>query len=75
MQMHTMNMNQKKVLINKGSGTHQTYKVPENLLHRSSVNESNNDEIEREITTQNSYSDYTRIRYMYFFYYKNICEG
>lgn len=42
--------------INTGSGTHQTDMfedtVPENSVHRSSVNESNNDEIEREIAIQ-----------------------
>lgn len=42
--------------INTGSGTHQTDMfddtVPENSYHRSSVNESNNDEIEREIAIQ-----------------------
>lgn len=42
--------------INTGSGTHQTDMfddtVPENSYHRSSVNESNNDELEREIAIQ-----------------------
>lgn len=42
--------------INTGSDTHQTDMfddtIPENSFHRSSVNESNNDEIEREIAIQ-----------------------
>lgn len=42
--------------ISTGSGTHQTDMfddtIPENSFHRSSVNESNNDEIEREIAIQ-----------------------
>lgn len=42
--------------INTGSGTHQTdmfdNTVPENSFHRSSVNESNNNKIERKIVTQ-----------------------
>lgn len=42
--------------INTGSGTHQTDMfddtVPENSFHRNSLNESNNDEIERDIAIQ-----------------------
>lgn len=44
--------------IKTGLGTHQTDMfddtVPENSFHRSSVNESNNDDIEREIAIQSS---------------------